>query len=104
MRITFDLLKEMEKLCRQEGCRLLVVIIPTKETVFSEYLEKEPRPHLHEALDRVIVNERFAKKTLLESRRRGDCAFGYAPGLETVGWKAALCTNHQRHASGEKWL
>lgn len=66
MRITFDLLKEMEKLCRQEGCRLLVVIIPTKETVFSEYLEKEPRPHLHEALDRVIVNERSAKKTLLE--------------------------------------
>ncbi len=66
MRITFDLLKEMEKLCRQEGCRLLVVIIPTKETVFSEYLEKEPRPHLYEALDRVIVNERSAKKTLLE--------------------------------------
>ena len=66
IRITFELLKEMERSCRQEGCRLLVVIIPTKETVFSEYLEKKPRPHLHEALDRVITNERSVRKALLE--------------------------------------
>jgi|CXWL01.1.fsa_nt_gi hypothetical protein len=66
MRITFHLLKEMDGACRQEGCKLLVVIIPTKETVFSEYLENHPKLHLHEALDRVIVNERSARKTLLE--------------------------------------
>ncbi len=66
MRITFHLLKEMDRACRQEGCKLLVVIIPTKETVFSEYLENHPKLHLHEALDRVIVNERSARKTLLE--------------------------------------
>jgi hypothetical protein len=67
MRITFDLLKEMERLCRQEGCRFLVVIIPTKETVFSDYLEKNSGLHLHEAIDRIIVNERSAKSALVES-------------------------------------
>ncbi|NOS80993.1 MAG: hypothetical protein HOP32_05360 [Nitrospira sp.] len=66
MRITFHLIKEMDKACKQEGCRLLVVIIPTKETVFSEYLESNPRIHLHEALDRLIANERSAKHTLIE--------------------------------------
>lgn len=66
MRITFHLLKEMDKSCRSEGCIFLVVIIPTKETVFSEYLEKNPRLHLHEAIDRVIANERMARQALVE--------------------------------------
>lgn len=66
MRITFQLLAEMNQLCRQEGCRLLVVIIPTKETVFSDYIEKFPQLHLYEALSRVIVNERLAKRSLIE--------------------------------------
>lgn len=66
MRITFHLLKEMDNACKQEGCRFLVVIIPTKETVFSEYLEKNSQLHLHEALNRVIVNERSARKTLVD--------------------------------------
>ena len=56
----------MDKACRQTTCRFLVVIIPTKETVFSEYIEKNSQLHLHEALDRVIVNERATKKTLVE--------------------------------------
>lgn len=67
MRITFHLLKEMDKVCKQEGCRLVIVIIPTKETVFSEYLEKNTKIHLHEVLDRLIANERLATQTLVES-------------------------------------
>jgi hypothetical protein len=67
MRITVHLLKEMDKVCKQEGCRLIVVIIPTKETVFSEYLEKNTKIHLNEVLDRLIANERLAKQTLVES-------------------------------------
>jgi len=66
MRIAIHLLKEMDRECRQEGCRLLVVIIPTKETVFSDYLESNPSLHLHEALRKVIVNERSARKVLVE--------------------------------------
>ena len=66
MRITFYLLKEMDKACREAGCRFLVVIIPTKETVFSDYIEKMPELHLHEALNRVITNERAARETVVD--------------------------------------
>ena len=66
MRITFRLLKEMDLVCRLEGCRFLVAIIPTKETVFSEYLEKNPQLHLHDALMRVVANEKSVKKSLIE--------------------------------------
>ena len=66
MRVTFHLIKEMYKACKEEGCRLLIVIIPTKETVFSEYLENNSRLHLHETLSKVIVNERSARKALVE--------------------------------------
>lgn len=66
MRITFHLIKEMDIACKKEGCRLLIVIIPTKETVFSDYLENNPRLHLHETLDRLIANERSARHTLIE--------------------------------------
>lgn len=70
MRITFHFLKEMDRVCRQEGCRLLVVITPTKEGVFSDYIEKNPRLHLHEVLIRVIENERLAKKAIVEFLNR----------------------------------
>jgi hypothetical protein len=66
IRITFHLLKEMDAACRQKNCRLLVVIIPTKETVFSEYILKNPQLHLHEALNRVIVNEQSVRQALFE--------------------------------------
>jgi lysophospholipase L1-like esterase len=66
MRITFHMLKEMDRVCREQGCRLFVVIIPTKETVFSDYIEHNPALHLSEALNKVIVNERSARKALVE--------------------------------------
>jgi hypothetical protein len=66
MRITFELLKKMDQTCKERDCRLLVAIIPTKETVFSEYLEKNSSVHLYEALQKVIVNERAARKVLIE--------------------------------------
>jgi hypothetical protein len=66
MRITFHLLREMNEICRQDGCRFLVVIIPTKETVFADYLKNNSQLHLYEALNRVIQNEQVAKQALVE--------------------------------------
>ena len=43
MRITFHLLKEMNRLCTENGCVFSVVIIPTKETVFAEDLQEVRR-------------------------------------------------------------
>lgn len=66
MRITFHLIEEMDKECRKEGCKLLVVIIPTKETVFANYIEQDPKLHLYETLHKVIVNERQAKSEMVK--------------------------------------
>jgi hypothetical protein len=66
MRITFHLLKEMNEICRQEGCHFLVVIIPTKETVFADHFARIPRVHLRDAVDRVVASEQSAKKALTE--------------------------------------
>lgn len=66
MRITFHLLKDMDRACTRAGCKFLAVIIPTKETVFAEHIIKTPKLHLKDALERIIVNEQSAKADLVE--------------------------------------
>jgi hypothetical protein len=66
MRITFHLLKEMARVCSDNGCTFAVVIIPTKETVFADYLEEAPDLHLKSAVESVIANERVARQRLGE--------------------------------------
>ncbi len=64
MRITFHFLKEMNRLCKDNGCVFSVVIIPTKETVFAEDLQAAPALHLKDTVQSVIVNERAARAEL----------------------------------------
>ena len=66
MRITFHLLEEMDRRCRESDCSFVVVIIPTKETVFAEYLQGNPRLHLKDTVDRLIASERAARTALGE--------------------------------------
>jgi hypothetical protein len=65
MRIAFRLLQDMNDACVKAGCRFAVVIIPTKETVFAEFLEGKREIHLHESIDKVIANERVAHAKLI---------------------------------------
>jgi lysophospholipase L1-like esterase len=67
MRITFDLLQRMNALSRQHDARFAVVVIPTKETVFAEYLLKQPDGHLREAIDQLVRDEKAATDELLAS-------------------------------------
>lgn len=66
MRITFQILQEMDNVCLQAGCQLVVVLIPTKETVFSDYIEGNAGLHLLDVLERLIKEEREAKHELIE--------------------------------------
>ncbi len=61
MRITFELLKEMKELCDQNQIQFLVVVIPTKEMVFSDYLEHNSNLPLDDVIDKLIANERIAE-------------------------------------------
>jgi hypothetical protein len=64
MRLTFHFLREMNLACRKSGCTFAVVIIPTKETVFAQYLQSAPQLNLKDRLDAVISNEEIATSAL----------------------------------------
>jgi hypothetical protein len=61
MRITFRLLHEMNQTCQRAGCSLIVVIIPSKETVFADYFARQTELHLKSVVDSLILNERAAR-------------------------------------------
>jgi hypothetical protein len=62
MRITFELLKEMSEICQQNHIEFVVTVIPTKEMVFSDYLENNSKIPLDDVINRLLVNERSARQ------------------------------------------
>jgi hypothetical protein len=60
MRITFELLKEMDEICRKNHIQFVVVVIPTKDIVFSQYLENNSKIPLSEIMNKLLVDERSA--------------------------------------------
>jgi hypothetical protein len=65
MRITFQLLQEMDAACRKQSCTFAVVIIPTKETVFADYFRTQPTVHLGGPIQKIISNEQIARTKLI---------------------------------------
>jgi SGNH hydrolase-like domain, acetyltransferase AlgX len=66
MRLTLELLTRMDHACREHGCQLVVVLIPTKETVFAEYLLRDPQLPLRQAVAELISNEAEARRRVVE--------------------------------------
>ena len=66
MRITFKLLDEMNRICREHNIAFVVAVIPTKETVFADYLERDKTLPLSDVMDKIIVNERVARGRLFQ--------------------------------------
>ena len=99
MRITFRLLMEMDRVCRESGCTFVVVVIPTKETVFAKYFDTAPRLHLRHVLDKVIGNERLARLALLAFLRDSNIAYvDTLPALsEAVGRELYARTTADMH-------
>ncbi len=62
MRITFTLLQEMNEISHENNAQFLVVVIPTKEMVFSDYLEHNAQLPLSDVLDNLVANERLARE------------------------------------------
>ena len=83
MRITFELLKQMNELCQQNQTQFLVVVIPTKEMVFSDYLEHNSKLPLDDAIGKVIVNERLAREQTFKFMTDNNIAYvDSLPGLK----------------------
>jgi hypothetical protein len=64
MRISFQLIHDMNEICRSKNIAFVVVVIPTKESVFSNYIEKNTNLALSDVIDNVILNERKAREKL----------------------------------------
>ena len=75
MRITFELLKQTNELCRQNNVKFLVAVIPTKETVFSEYLEHNSKLPLSETVDKLISSERTARTEMFSFMDQNGIAY-----------------------------
>ncbi|MGA8151670.1 MAG: hypothetical protein WB952_12020 [Terriglobales bacterium] len=76
MRITFHLLQDMKQICDQNQIQFLVVVIPTKETVFWPYIERQPQMPLHDAIEKVFANEQLARDSLF--------AYFHSAGISSV--------------------
>jgi hypothetical protein len=66
MRITFRILKETNDICVQNHIQFLVAVIPTKETVFANYLEHNSKVNLSDIIDKHIANERLAREATFQ--------------------------------------
>jgi hypothetical protein len=62
MRVTFELLREMNEICRRNHVQFVVVVIPIKELVFSDYLEHNASLRLSAELDKLAANGRMARE------------------------------------------
>jgi hypothetical protein len=65
MRITFELLNKMNEICQQHHIQFVVVVIPIKEAVFSDYLEHNSQLPLRGVLEKLFLNERLAREKTL---------------------------------------
>ncbi len=58
LRLSLELLARMQKLCAAESVSLLVLILPTKESVLRDYLEENGIPGSGETTKKAIASER----------------------------------------------
>ena len=70
LRITIELINKMNSLCNQENIELIVVIIPTKESVYSEFIENNYSLPDSDLINDVIKNEREINKLIKSDLNR----------------------------------
>lgn len=67
MRLTLQLLEDMNDLCARNQVRFIVAVIPTKELVYARDLEHDRTLPMGETVDAVIANQRMARRALFEA-------------------------------------
>jgi hypothetical protein len=99
MRITYKLLKDTDEICRQNNAKFIVVIIPTKEMVFSDYLEHNTQVPLNDVIDKLLVNERLAEAETFKFLKENNIPYVYPlPALKnSVGEELYARTASDMH-------
>lgn len=58
LRISLELLNKMKKICEENGIKFTVMLIPSKEFVFANYLSSSPDLKNFDDIKRLLVNEK----------------------------------------------
>jgi hypothetical protein len=66
MRISFELMRQMNEICKQDHVQFVVVVIPIKEMVFSDYLEHNPNLPLNEVMDKLLPDAFSAQQQIFK--------------------------------------
>jgi hypothetical protein len=66
MEITKDLTSDMRSVTERQGIRFIVVVIPTKERVYSELLRRAGYPAKYPRLAEAFVQEDVARAAIIE--------------------------------------
>lgn len=100
-RLTFTFLEEMNRLTREQGSSFSVVIIPTKEMVFSKDLEASQHLHLKDAVTAVITNGLRARDEVMASLEQAGIPYvDTLPSLtEAIGEPLYAPTTEDMHPS-----
>lgn len=80
--LTLNFFNKMNQLANENGIGFLVVIIPTKESVFTEYISKSPELAENKKLSNLVQNEEVVSK--LVKRYFGDHNIPFIDVLEPL--------------------
>jgi hypothetical protein len=75
MRITFELIKQMNEICKQNHVQFVVVVIPIKEMVFSDYLEHNQNLPLNDVMDKLLVDADSAQAQTFQFMKDANIAY-----------------------------
>ena len=62
--LSLDLINQMNMLCLEKAIDFLVVLIPTQESVYSEYIENNTELENSGIINQLLINERAINKTV----------------------------------------
>ena len=75
LRITLTLLEKMNQMSFERQIGFIVVVIPTKEMVFAEYLERASNLKLADVVHELISNERIARDKIFNFFRESNIRY-----------------------------
>lgn len=99
LRVSLELLSRMNEICVQKEIIYLVVLIPTKEHVYSEYIEENGSLTNSDVIDELIRNEREVNRLVREYLEENNIAYvDVLEGLKRgIKKKAVYPSNEDGH-------
>ena len=75
LRISLDLIGKMNMICKEKNTEFLVVLIPTKESVYSDFIGNNSSLPNTEIIDELLANESEVRKLVINHLDNNDIAF-----------------------------